>query len=88
MPNPNPLLIHIPALLSGSNGMVATCLLETLQESSSANKTRCRITDDLPELADGEYMVEFAEQSARANKCHGQWELVVIATDMDITDAA
>lgn len=87
--NPHP-LIRIPALLSGSDGSVARCFVETWNEESSTGKTytRCRITDEPPELPDGPYMVEFAEQSLRTNKYQGKWELVFLAPDVEISDAA
>ena len=36
----------------------------------------------------GPYMVEFADQSLRTNKYQGKWELVFLAPDLEISDAA
>ena len=82
-------VIRIPALLRGWDGKAASCLIETWNEQSSAGKiyTRIRITDDPPELPDGEYLVEFAEQSLRTQKYQGKWQLVFLAPDTSIADA-
>jgi hypothetical protein len=83
-------LIRIPAVLSGPDGIVTRCFVETWTEQSSTGKTctRCRITDDPPELPDGDYMVEFAEQSVRTKRHHGKWQLVFLCPDLEMTDAA
>ena len=82
-------LIRIPALLHAADGSTARCFVETWNEQSSAGKiyTRIRITGDPPELPDGEYMVEFAEQSLRTQKYQGKWQLVFLAPDTNIADA-
>ena len=84
------LLLRIPALLCCPDGTIARCFFETWKEQSSAGKTytRCRITDDPPELPDGEYMVEFAEQSLRTIKRWGKWQLVFLAPDFEIEELA
>jgi hypothetical protein len=83
-------LMRLPALLSGPDGGVTRCFVESWKEQSSKGRTytRCRIVDDPPHLPDGEYVVEFAEQSIRTNKYHGRWELTFFCPDRDITDAA
>ena len=83
-------LIRIPAFLSGPDGSVSRCFVETWKERSSTGRTyiRCRIVDDPPDLSDGEYMVEFAEQSVRTHKSHGRWELAYLCQDLEITDVA
>ena len=87
--NPRP-LIRIPALLSGPDGSVSRCFIETWKEPSSTGRTytRCRIVDDPPELPDGEYMVEFAEQSVRTHKYHGRWELAFLCPGVEVMEAA
>ncbi|HKR29126.1 MAG TPA: hypothetical protein VJT08_01535 [Terriglobales bacterium] len=49
--------------------------------------TRCRIIGDPPELPDGDYMVDFAEQSVRTQKYQGKWQLVFLAPDADVIDS-
>lgn len=84
-------IFRLPAALRSLESLhVASCLLETWKEHSSVGKTytRCRITDEPPELPDGPYMVEFAHQSLRTNKYQGKWELTFLAPDVDISEAA
>ena len=81
-------IVGVPAALRSLESFyVAGCLLETWNEYSSVGKayTRCRITDEPPELPDGPYMVEFADQSLRTNKYQGKWELVFLAPDLEIS---
>ena len=83
-------LIRIPALHSSPDGRAERCFVETWKEQSSTGRTytRCRIVDDPPDLPDGDYLVEFAEQSVRTHKYHGRWELVFLYPDLEIIDAA
>ena len=83
-------VLRIPALLIATDGKSARCFVEIWNERSSAGKTytRSRITDDPPELPDGEYMVEFAEQSLRTIKRWGKWQLVFLAPDFEIEEMA
>lgn len=87
--NPHSLL-RIPALLSGPDGLVARCSIETWKEPSSTGRTytRCRITDDPPALPDGEYLVEFAGHTVRTHKYHGKWELTFLSPDLEFSPAA
>lgn len=83
-------ILRIPALLIATDGTLTRCFVESWNERSSAGKTytRCRITDDPPELPDGEYMVEFAEQPLRTHKHQGKWQLVFLAPDFGIEEMA
>jgi hypothetical protein len=77
-------LVRIPAILRGSHGNVGKCLLDCWTEKSSAGKTytRCRITDDPPELPDGEYLLQLPNEKAiRTNKHRGMWALGFLAPE-------
>lgn len=76
----DPIVIRIPALLHGM-GQVVTCVVETWQEESSSGRlyTRCRISNEPPELPDGPYRVEFSDWRIQTNKYQGQWELMFLA---------
>ena len=82
-------LFRISALLTGIDGTTARCCVEMWHEQSSTGKTytRCRIIGDPPELPDGDYMVDFAEQSVRTQKYQGKWQLVFLAPDADVIDS-
>ena len=87
--NPHP-FTRIPAVLSCPDGSVARCFVETWKEKSSTGKTytRCHITDDPPDLPDGDYIVHFARQTVRTQKHEGRWQLVFLWPDRAMTDAA
>ncbi len=76
-------VIHIPATLRGAEAE-SKCTLEVWQESSSTGRifTRCRITEDSPELPDGAYQVKFGHHTVKTWKCGGYWELVFLAPEM------
>jgi hypothetical protein len=76
-------LARVPAVLRGPEGE-SKCTLEVWQESSSTGRvfTRCRITEDSPDLPDGAYLVKFGHHSVKTWKCGGFWELVFLAPEM------
>lgn len=78
------LIIRIPAILR-ANGVDMSCFVEI---QHGQNCTECRLLDAPPQLADGEYMVEFAEQSLPASKHQGKWGVLCLAPEMQITEAA
>ena len=81
---------NLAVLRSLQSFRVDGCVLETWKEHASSGKvyTRCRITQEPSDLPDGPYRVEFAGQSIRTRKCEGQWELVFLAPDIKIPEAA
>ena len=82
--------IRIPALLCGPDGTINTCRVEIWEEQSSSGRTysRCRITDEPPDLPDGPYMVEFADHSIRTIRYHENWELVFLPPHVRVSEAA
>lgn len=70
---------RIPAVLR-SPEVESKCTLEVWQESSSTGRifTRCRITDDPPELPDGQYQVVFGHHKVKTWRSSGYWELVFL----------
>jgi hypothetical protein len=74
---------RVSAVLRGAGaarGLGGMCILEIWTELSTQGRrfTRCRITDDPPELPDGAYEVEFAGHRIVTNKWGGQWELAFL----------
>ena len=83
-------VIRIAALLCGPDGTIDTCRVEIWEEQSSSGRiySRCRITDEPPELPDGPYMVEFGHQSIRTNRYHEKWELAFLPPHIQVREAA
>lgn len=81
----DPVVLRIPAVLRGME-QTADCVVETWQEESASGRfyTRCRISDDPPELPDGPYRVEFSDWHVPTNKYQGKWELMFL--DLRATD--
>jgi hypothetical protein len=69
---------------------VAHCVLEIWREESCSTGrcTRCKITDEAPELPDGSYRVEFARYSVQTRKCEGHWDPVFIVPEKRTAQAA
>lgn len=83
-------IVKIPARLRGIDGDVAGCLIETWKERASTGTfyTRCRIASEPPSLPDGEYVVEFADYRIPTDKLMSRWELIFLAPEVRISDAA
>lgn len=76
-------IAHVPAVLRAPD-VDAKCTLEVWQESSSTGRifTRCRITDEIPDVPDGPYQVVFANHLVRTWKTGGAWELVFLSPEI------
>lgn len=76
-------LARIPAALHGPEAE-SNCILEAWQESSSTGRvfTRCRITDESPEVPDGPYQVVFANHRVKTWKTSGNWELIYLSPEI------
>jgi hypothetical protein len=79
-------MIRVPAVLHGTAdcaGVHAMCALEMWSEQSSHGRlyTRCRITDEPPELPDGAYEIEFEARKITTRKNEGHWELTFLWPD-------
>lgn len=71
---------RVPSVLHGIGDIADTggmCTLEVWVEQSSQGRhyIRCRITDDPPQLPDGEYRLEFERYRLVTSKHDGQWGL-------------
>lgn len=78
-------LVRFPALLRNADAE-SPCTLELWIERSSTGRllTRCRITNDSPDLPDGPYHVVFGSHSVRTRKVSGSWELVFVPSELGI----
>lgn len=74
---------RIPALLRGAD-VESKCILEIWQESSSTGRvfTRCRITNESPDLPDGPYQVAFASHTVKTWRSSGYWELGYLSPEI------
>ena len=74
---------HVPAILRAPD-VDARCTLEVWQESSSTGRvfTRCRITNEIPDVPDGPYQVIFASHLVKTWKTGGAWELVFLSPEI------
>lgn len=81
-------IARIPAVLRGQD-VASRCTLEAWRERSSTGHTftRCRITEDAPELPDGPYEVIFDDHSVKTRKYAGAWELVYLPREITIDNA-
>jgi hypothetical protein len=76
---------RVPAVLHGVSDIAEVggmCTLEVWVEQSSRGRhyIRCRITDDPPQLPDGEYRLEFDRYRLMTSKHEGQWGLSYLKT--------
>ena len=82
-------VLRVPALLYG-NDLVSSCTVETWPERSSSGRriTRCRITDERPDLPDGPYIVELSGHIVSTYRLLGHFELSFVTFDIQLHRAA
>ena len=82
-------IVRIPGVLRAA-GVIAGCIVETWKERASNGEiyTRCRIANDPPQLPDGPYLLRFGRYSVPTNKFDGEWEVIIVAPEEQIREAA
>lgn len=82
-------IVRTPGVLRAA-GLIAGCIVEMWKERAFNGEvyTRCRISDDPPQLPDGPYMLRFAQYALPINKFEGNWEVGVLAVEPAARKAA